>query len=46
VQSRVVRLGCCTLLLGVHCIMFQDHIVASSSRMRCPVINTLLQVVN
>jgi hypothetical protein len=41
----VFLLGCCTLLLGVHCTLFQDHIVASSSRMTCPVMNILLQLV-
>ena len=32
VQLRTFLLGCCTLSLDVHCLVFQDHILSSYSR--------------
>jgi hypothetical protein len=45
VQLRIFLLGCCTLSLGVHFPVFQDHVVVSSSRVRRLMMNTLLLVI-
>ena len=45
VQLRVFLVGCRTLSLGVHCPVFHDHLMASSSRVGHSASNTLLVVI-
>jgi hypothetical protein len=45
VQLRAFFVGYCTSSLGIHCPVCQDHRVASSSRVRHSVMNTLLLVI-